>query len=58
MPGLYQQTGKYVAIYRAAVCIGYYWLLPDISCKVLKFMNFQVTKMYGNNGTFYGDTKI
>ena len=52
----------YIAMYRAAVWIGHYRLLPEIigyfpySCK--KPMNFQVAKMYENNGTFYGGTKL
>ena len=32
-------------------------ILLDISRIVLKFMNFWVAKMYGNNGMFYGSTK-
>ena len=49
-----------ILLYRAAAWIRYYWLLPDIigyflySCKS---MNFQMAKMYGNNGTFYGGKK-
>ena len=37
--------------------IGHYHLLPDISCIALKFVNFQVAKMCGNNGMFYGGTR-
>ena len=40
---------------RAAAWIGYYWLLPDIICIVVKFMNFQVAKIHGNTGMFYGE---
>lgn len=45
--------------YRAAVWIvGYCLILSDVSHIVSKFINFQVAKMYRNNGTFYGDTKL
>ena len=48
--------------YRAAAWIGYYQLLPDVigyfPYNFFKLMDFQVAKMYGNNGTFYGGTKI
>ena len=37
---------------------GYCLKLLDISRIVLKFINFQVAIMYGNNGTFYGGIKI
>ena len=51
----------YIAIYRAAAWIGHYQLLPEIIGYFpysFKFMNFQVAKMYENNGTFYYGTKI
>ena len=32
-------------------------ILSDVDRIILKFMNFQVTKMDANNGTFYGNTK-
>ena len=51
----------YGASYRVAAWIGYYRLLSEIIGYfhiVLKFMNFRVAKMYGNNDTFYGSTKI
>ena len=48
---------------RQAAWIGYYRLLPEIIgyflyTIVLKFINFRVARKYGNNGTFYGGTKI
>ena len=33
-------------------------ILSDISHMLSKLINTQVAKMYGNNGTFYEDTKI
>ena len=30
----------------------------DIVYVLSKFMNFWVAQVYGNNGMFYGDTKI
>ena len=33
-------------------------ILSDIACMISKFMNFWVAKMHGNNGMFYGGTKI
>ena len=37
------------------VIVGNYRIFPPI---VLKFMNFWVAKVNGNNGTFYGSIKI
>ena len=52
MPGLYQQTGKYVAIYRAAVCIGYYWLLPDIIRYNYFLYGFKIYKVLGRKNVW------
>ena len=57
----------YISAYRCLVIleqlrrqdiIGYCLILSDISRIIFKFMKFRVAKMYGNNGTFYGGTKI
>ena len=40
--------------YKTAAWIGYYRIL---SVYLTKFMNFFYVLMYGNNGTFYEDTK-
>ena len=50
---------SFYASYRVAAWIEYYQLLPDI----IEFFhivlnNLWVVKMYGNNGTFYGGTKL
>ena len=57
---MYWQWLQYQAFFsnRAAAWIGCYWLLSDISCIVLKFINFRVAKMYGNNRMFYGGTDL
>ena len=47
--------------YRAAAWIGYYRLLPGIIGYFphsFKIHELPGGKMYGNNGTFYGSTKI
>ena len=47
--------------YRAAVWIGYYQLFPDIIGYFpynFKIHELPGGKMYGNNGKFYGGTKI
>ena len=54
-----QLVSNHMIAYRAAALI--LSLMPDIiRCFSyrFKFMNFRVVKMYGNNGTFYGSTKI
>ena len=34
-----------------------YRILSDVLCMLSKLMNLQVAKIYGDNGTFYGDIK-
>ena len=48
----------FVQNYRAAAWIGYYRLLPEIIGYFPYSLNFRVAKMNGNNGMFYGGTKI
>ena len=46
-------------LYRVAAWTGYYHIFPITESFILsKFMNFWMAEMYGNNGMFYGDTKI
>ena len=46
-------SGQYLNANRAAAWMGYYWILPDI----IGYFRYSF-KMYGNNGMFYGGTKI
>ena len=54
-------TDLNVCSYRTASWIGYYRLLPEIIVYFsysFKIHELPGGKMYGNNGTFYGGTKI
>ena len=43
----------YIGTYRVGA-----WIEVEYFPYTFKFMNFQMTKMYGSNGTFYEGTKI
>ena len=43
----------YIRTYRVGA-----WIEVEYFPHTFKFMNFQMTKMYGNNSTLYGGTKI